>query len=79
MFVMAVKIFILAMGFYMLLGAVCNWNSLLTGIKEEHMAKLIGKTGVRIFYGIMGSLLIVIGIMMFFVDVDEIIKDIYLF
>lgn len=58
------------MGLFMLIGSILNSDFLLTGIKENRLAKLIGRLGVRILYGVLGFLLTVIGIMMFFVNVD---------
>lgn len=54
----------------MLSGSILNWNYLLNGRKEDLLAKLIGRMGVRILYGFLGTLLVVIGVMMFFVHLE---------
>ncbi|HOJ78883.1 MAG TPA: Imm17 family immunity protein [Bacillota bacterium] len=64
------KILFLGMGIYMLLGSILKWDNLLKGRKEARLASLIGETGVRYFYGILGALLIVVGVMMFFGNYD---------
>lgn len=58
-------IIIIACGIFSLLGAVNNWDWFFNNYKAQPFVKMIGRTGARIFYGILGAFIIIIGIMSF--------------
>ncbi len=60
-----IPIIIIACGIFSLLGAVNNWDWFFNNYKAQPFVKIIGRTGARIFYGILGAFIIIIGIMGF--------------
>jgi small neutral amino acid transporter SnatA (MarC family) len=55
------SIIILGAGIFSILGAVMNWDWFIESRKARLFVKLFGRTGCRIFYGILGILLAVGG------------------
>ena len=51
-------------GLYTLVGAIGNWDWFMENRKARRWVKLIGRNGTRVFYIVLGALLIVLG--MFF-------------
>ncbi len=60
-----IPIIIIACGIFSLLGAVNNWDWFFNNYKAQPFVKIIGRTGARIFYGILGAVIIVLGIVSF--------------
>lgn len=50
-------------GLFSIAGAVFNWDFFFDSSKARVFVRLFGRTGARIFYGILGIAIIVIGIM----------------
>ena len=57
-------LFILA-GLFAILAAVFNWDFYFSSRKSRMLEGLIGRTGVRIFNGVVGILLVICSIMIF--------------
>lgn len=55
-------LFILA-GVFSLLASCLNWDWFFTAQKAEYTVKSLGRTGARIFYGLLGLALIVCGVL----------------
>lgn len=55
----ALKIFGIILGGIMLLGSIFDWDLVVNGRREKIVRPLIGRTAIRIFYGITGLILIV--------------------
>jgi small neutral amino acid transporter SnatA (MarC family) len=53
-------VFILA-GLYSLAGSIFNWEWFFSSRRGSVLARLIGRTGARIFYGLLGLLLVGVG------------------
>jgi hypothetical protein len=62
-------ILLAAVGLFRLLGAILNWDLLLENEKVDVSANL-GRNGARIFYGLLGLLAIVAGLLVGFRIVD---------
>ncbi len=56
------SIFCIAAGAFSLLGAVMNWEWFFRARKSATIDKIFGRTGARIFYGILGGILVAGGI-----------------
>lgn len=50
------KIVAFLVGLFMLVGSIMNYDSLLTGRREDRIVKLIGRTGLRVLYGLTGAI-----------------------
>lgn len=50
-------------GLFSIAGAVFNWDFFFSNRKARVFVRLLGRTGARIFYGILGIAIIVMGIM----------------
>ncbi len=48
---------VIASGAFSLLAAIFNWNWFFRASKSALICKLFGRTGARIFYGLLGALL----------------------
>ena len=54
------KTVIFAIGLFALLGGVMNWDFFMNHRKTQIIIKMFGRNGARVFYGILGT-----GIMLF--------------
>lgn len=50
------------MGGFVLLAAILNWDFFFNARKAVIIVKIFGRNGARIFYGILGVIIIAIGI-----------------
>ncbi|MEM8780999.1 MAG: immunity 17 family protein [Cyanobacteria bacterium P01_G01_bin.49] len=52
---------VIAGGIFALCGAILNWDWYMNHRKARFFVKIFGRTGARIFYGILGVGLIILG------------------
>ena len=52
-----------AAGVFSILGAICNWDWFMNARKARSVVSLLTRGGARIFYGILGLLLVVLGVL----------------
>jgi len=57
---------IMAAGIFAICGAVFNWDWYMNNYKARFFVDIMGRTGTRIFYGIFGTVLIVLGLLFAF-------------
>ncbi|MGN1416446.1 MAG: Imm17 family immunity protein [Oscillospiraceae bacterium] len=50
-------------GLFSIAGAVFDWDFFFSNSKARVFVRLLGRTGARIFYGILGIAIIIMGIM----------------
>lgn len=55
-----------AIGAFSITGAVCDWNWFMNARKARFMVKILTRNGARIFYGLLGLALVVLGVLMTF-------------
>ena len=55
-------IFFVFSGLFSILGAVKNWDFFMNNRKAYICVKLFGRNGARIFYGILGFVIAIIGL-----------------
>ncbi len=55
--------FFLAVGLFSVFGAALNWSLFVNHRKARGLATLIGQTGMRIFYVLLGVALVVLGVL----------------
>ena len=55
-------IFFVLAGLFSILGAIKNWNFFMNNRKAYIWVKLFGRNGARIFYGILGFVIAIIGL-----------------
>ena len=55
-------IFFVLSGLFSILGAVINWDFFMNNRKAYIWVKLFGRNGARIFYGILGFVIAIIGL-----------------
>ena len=55
-------IFFVLAGLFSILGAVKNWDFFMNNRKAYIWVKLFGRNGARIFYGILGFVIAIIGL-----------------
>mgnify|MGYP003482999740 FL=1 len=55
-------IFFVLAGIFSILGAVKNWDFFMNNRKAYIWVKLFGRNGARIFYGILGFVIAIIGL-----------------
>jgi hypothetical protein len=62
-----------AAGAFSMLGAICNWDWFMNARKARFMVKILTRNGARIFYGILGLGLVVLGVLatMGIIDMSE--------
>lgn len=58
-----IALFLLAAGVFSVLGAALNWNFLLNSRRARLFMRLFGRNGTRIVYLLLGSGLVVLGVM----------------
>ena len=59
-------IIIMVIGIVSTIAAIEDWDWFMDSRKARRLSKLIGRNNARIFYGILGTGLILAGMMMFF-------------
>ncbi len=66
-------LFFVAAGVFSLLGGVCNWEWFMNLRKARFIVTIMSRNGARIFYGILGFLFIVFGLIvtMGIIDISE--------
>ena len=57
----ATSIILILAGLYSIIGAIGNWDWFMENRKARRWVKLIGRNRARIFYILLGTILIVIG------------------
>ncbi len=55
---------IIACGLFSLVCAVMNWNWFMNHRKAKFMISVIGRTGARIFYGVLGLFICTVGVVL---------------
>lgn len=55
-------IFFVLAGLFSILGAIKNWDFFMNNRKAYIWVKLFGRNGARIFYGILGFVIAIIGL-----------------
>ena len=62
-----------AAGAFSMAGAICNWDWFINSRKAKLLVKLLTRNGARIFYGILGLAIVVLGVLatMGIVDMSE--------
>jgi predicted small integral membrane protein len=58
-----VGLILVAAGVFSMLGAICNWEWFMNARKARFMVKILTRNGARIFYGILGLALVVLGVL----------------
>ena len=58
-------------GVFAILGAALDWGFFMNNRKAQLIVSLFGRTGARIFYCLLGTFLVVLGVLM----VTGIVKD----
>lgn len=56
-----VGLILVAGGIFSICGAVFDWDWFINHYKAQFFVTLIGREGARIFYGILGAVLVVMG------------------
>lgn len=56
-------LFFAAVGAFSVCAGVCNWEWFMNARKARFIVKVFGRTGARIFYGLLGAGLIVLGVL----------------
>ena len=54
----------IAAGLFSLAGSVFNWDFFFNARKSRRIVRIIGRTGARIFYAVIGLFIILCGVMM---------------
>jgi small neutral amino acid transporter SnatA (MarC family) len=57
-----INILFIVVGVFVLIVSIMNWDWYFNSTKAQRLIRLIGRTGSRIFYSIIGLLLVIIGI-----------------
>ena len=61
-----IGILITLAGLFSLISSIKNWDFFFESYRARFVARIIGRTGARIFYGILGSSLCVLGLLLTF-------------
>jgi len=56
-------LFFVGAGVFALCGAVFNWDFFMNHRKAEFLSSIAGRTGARVFYGLLGTGLSVFGVL----------------
>jgi predicted small integral membrane protein len=54
---------IVAAGAFSMLGAICDWEWFMNARKARFMVTILTRNGARVFYGVLGLALVVLGIL----------------
>jgi len=57
----ATSIILILAGLYTLIGAIGNWDWFMENRKARRWVKIAGRNGARVFYILVGTVLIIIG------------------
>jgi purine-cytosine permease-like protein len=57
----AFGVFLTLVGLFSLVASIQNWSWFMNHRKAQFMVSVLGNTGARIFYGILGAVLAVVG------------------
>ncbi len=60
----------IASGLFSLIASIKNWNFFFQGFKTRWITSIIGRNGARIFYGILGIAIIIVGLLAFIGRID---------
>ncbi len=52
-----------ALGAFSMLGAICNWDWFMNARKARFVVKILTRKGARIFYGVLGLAIVVLGVL----------------
>ncbi|MHC4253428.1 MAG: immunity 17 family protein [Planctomycetota bacterium] len=52
-----------AAGVFSMLGAICNWEWFMNSRKARFLVRIATRTGARVFYGLLGLALVVLGVL----------------
>ncbi|MFT7676385.1 MAG: hypothetical protein ACI8QC_000356 [Planctomycetota bacterium] len=55
---------LIASGIFAISGAAFDWDWFINHRKAQSFVKLFGRTGARIFYGILGAAIVVTGVLL---------------
>lgn len=58
------KVIIILSGMFSILGSVFNWDFFFNSRKARTFVNLIGRNGARIFYAVLGIVLIIVAIIL---------------
>lgn len=58
----ACAVAVMLIGAFSLSGAIFNWNWYFENYKAQSIVKVFGRNGARIFYAVLGIVLIVLGL-----------------
>ena len=50
-------------GAFSILGAICNWEWFMNARKAKFIVKVFTRNGARIFYGLLGLALVILGVL----------------
>ncbi|MEO0375214.1 MAG: immunity 17 family protein [Cyanobacteria bacterium P01_A01_bin.17] len=54
----------IACGVFSICGAVTDWDWFMNNRRARLFVRLLGRTGARLFYGLLGSCLIILGVLL---------------
>ncbi len=60
----------IASGLFSLIASIKDWDFFFRSLKTKWIANIIGRNGARAFYGILGFVLIIVGVLAFLGTVD---------
>jgi hypothetical protein len=58
---MSIGIILVLAGVFTVIGAICNWDFFMNSFKSRFWVKLLGRNKARIFYGIVGTGIVILG------------------
>ncbi|EAZ93140.1 immunity 17 family protein [Crocosphaera chwakensis] len=59
-------LFVIAAGIFSLCGAILNWDWYMNHRKARFLVRIFGRGGARVFYGVLGLGLIILGGLLLF-------------
>ena len=59
------KILGIILGAFMLTGSILDWDFLVNGRREQRVRPIISRNGIRIFYGLIGLIMMICIILLF--------------
>jgi len=60
----------IVIGLFSLIASIKDWNFFFGSLKTRFLISIIGRNGTRIFFGILGSIIIVVGVLSLLGKVD---------
>lgn len=61
----SLKILGIILGAFMLMGSILDWDFLVNGSRERRIRPIISRNGIRIFYGLIGLIMMICFILLF--------------